>query len=115
RHRAKMHFLHACFSGALTKNQQAAKRAMQRLFDKIPCAFHEIDAPSVPEAIDAFQENRHPIDLLVMIKHRQSFIERLLSSSVTHKISLNNRFPFLVLPSEAYETAETKEAENARE
>jgi nucleotide-binding universal stress UspA family protein len=55
----------------------------------------------VPEAIDDFQKN-NPIDLLVMVNNKHSFFENILFRPVVNEIGFHVKIPFLVIPSENY-------------
>ena len=99
---AKIHVMHANFGNRLTDEQLQSKKDLDSFFDETSHDFNSVYKDSVPEAIEEFhKENK--IDLLVMIKHRRSFIEKILFSSIINEIGFNAKFPFLVLPSESYD------------
>lgn len=98
---AKIHVMHANFGNRLSDEQLQSKKDLDNFFDKTPHDFNSVYKDSVPEAIEEFNKEK-PIDLLVMIKHRRSFIEKLLFSSIINEIGFNAKFPFLVLPTESY-------------
>ncbi|VVV01385.1 universal stress protein [Mesonia sp.] len=98
---AKIHVMHANFGNRLTDEQLQSKKDLDSFFDETSHDFNSVYKDSVPEAIEEFNKEK-PIDLLVMIKHRRSFIEKLLFSSIINEIGFNAKFPFLVLPTESY-------------
>lgn len=108
RHDSKLHIIHANFGNKLNDKQQKAKQALEEFLSDIPHEFYDIPEKSVAEAIETFQE-KQSVDLLVMIKHRHTFMERLLFSSVVHEIGFHTKFPFLVLPSEKYVAVDEKD------
>ena len=93
--------MHANFGNRLTDEQLQSKKDLDSFFDETSHDFNSVYKDSVPEAIEEFNKEK-PIDLLVMIKHRRSFIEKLLFSSIINEIGFNAKFPFLVLPTESY-------------
>ncbi len=99
---AKIHVMHANFGIRLNEKQLQSKKDLDNFFAETPHDFNSVYKDSVPEAIEEFnKENK--IDLLIMIKHRRSFIEKILFSSIINEIGFNAKFPFLVLPSESYD------------
>ena len=99
---AKIHVMHANFGNRLNENQLQSKKELDRFLGETPHDFNTVYEDSVAEAVEEFhKENK--IDLLVMIKHRRSFIEKILFSSIINEIGFNAKFPFLVLPSESYD------------
>lgn len=103
---SSVHALHADNGKTLNENQKNSKEQLSHFFGDVPFKQHNIKTKTVPEALQIL-DREFPIDLLVMIKHQRTFMERLLSSSVIHEIGFNSQFPFLVLPSEKYEPGES--------
>jgi nucleotide-binding universal stress UspA family protein len=62
----------------------------------IPHQTRVIQGKEIAEAIDQYMDD-HEADLLVMIKQRKGFFERLLKGSVTKEVSLYAHTPILVL------------------
>ena len=58
--------------------------------------------------MDALQEyqKENPVEMLVMVKNKHTFIEKLLFSSLVHEVAYNVKIPFLVLPTENYKRHE---------
>lgn len=106
--KAKVHIMHANFGVKLSEKQLKAKKDLDSFFNETPHDFNSIYKDSVPEAIEEFNKEK-PVDLLVMVKHRRSFIEKILFSSLIHEIGFNTKFPFLVLPVEKYDPQNLKE------
>lgn len=99
---ANIHAMRANYGSDLKERQENAKKELTRFFEGLPLQHHDIAADSVPQALEKLGK-KTPIDVLVMIKHKRTFIEKLLFSSVIHEIGFNSRSPFLVLPAEKYE------------
>ncbi|MBC73865.1 MAG: universal stress protein, partial [Muricauda sp.] len=59
--------------------------------------FYDLPDQELIPAINAFQE-KHPVELLVMVKNKHSFLERLFLDPVIKKIGLYSKVPFMVLP-----------------
>ncbi|SHG37639.1 Nucleotide-binding universal stress protein, UspA family [Salegentibacter echinorum] len=102
RTKANIHAMRANYGSDLKERQKNAKNELTRFFEGLPLQHHDIAADSVPQALEKLAQ-KTPIDVLVMIKHKRSFIEKLLFTSVIHEIGFNSSSPFLVLPAEKYE------------
>lgn len=102
RTKANIHAMRANYGSDLKERQKNAKKELTRFFEGLPLQHHDIAADSVPQALEKLAQ-KTPIDVLVMIKHKRSFIEKLLFTSVIHEIGFNSSSPFLVLPAEKYE------------
>ncbi|GLB51603.1 universal stress protein UspA [Neptunitalea chrysea] len=85
----------------LNEKQQQSKRAFKDAMADINVVFDEIEDESVQRAIFKY-DTMNPVDLLVMIKNKHTFFERLFFGSEINKIGYHTTFPFLVLPSENY-------------
>jgi nucleotide-binding universal stress UspA family protein len=105
RHHSSVHAMSVNHGKELSEHQQSAKEILTNFFGKVPFKNHDISAESVPLALEELGNNIE-IDLLVMIKHQRTFIEKLLFSSVINEIGFNTKYPFLVLPAEHYEPGE---------
>ncbi|SFU55173.1 Nucleotide-binding universal stress protein, UspA family [Pustulibacterium marinum] len=101
KHKAKLHALHVKTDAKpMTFAQQQSKKALEQNFEGMQMSFEEVDDASVQKAIFSYHKI-HDIGLLVMIKNKHSFWERLFSGSVIDSIGYKITFPFLVLPSKS--------------
>lgn len=74
----------------------SGKKELGLLFDGLPLGFEMLEYPSVNEGIHHHLENR-PADLLVMVAHKHSFLERIFSKQHTEAMVLETHLPLLVL------------------
>lgn len=65
--------------------------------------FEEVVGSGVEKALFKYNEEK-PIDLLVMIKSKHTFFQKLFTGSKINSIGSHIKFPFLVLPQEILET-----------
>ena len=63
---------------------------------KMTYHFENAENKSIQEGILKFVD-RHPADLLVMIAHRHSFLERIFETSYTTDLNFNVNLPLLIL------------------
>ncbi|MBW2961797.1 universal stress protein [Mesonia aestuariivivens] len=99
---AQIHTVYANFGNEFTDNQRRAKKNLNHFLDKVAHDFNSIAKDNVPEAIEEFNKEVSN-DLLVMIKHKRNFIEKILFPSIIKEIGFHTKFPFLVLPAENYD------------
>ena len=98
---AKVHILNVSFGKDLEENQQKSKEALQKYFDDYGYIFGRINRDSVMDDLQEYQKE-NPVEMLVMVKNKHTFIEKLLFSSLVHEVAYNVKIPFLVLPTENY-------------
>ncbi|MDN3595499.1 universal stress protein [Zunongwangia endophytica] len=103
--KSTVHILNVSFGKDLDENQEKSKQALQEYFDENGYVFGRINRDSVMEALKEYQK-QNPVEMLVMIKNKHTFIEKLLFSSLVHEVAYNVKIPFLVLPSENYKRQE---------
>lgn len=96
RYAARIHFLHVSNYSNLSLRQQDNKAFLEAVLADNHVAFHQTEEDNVTDAVNKFiAEN--PIDMLVMVNTRHSYLENILYQSTIEKIGLNIEIPFLVL------------------
>ena len=101
-HRSFVHIMHESFGEELTIEKEESKTSINEYFEDVEHQFHNLSKESVLNAIHSFNL-KYPTDLLVMVKNKHSFLEKILFKSTVHEVSYYIQIPFLVLPSENYE------------
>ena len=92
-----IHVLNATYGYDLSAQQKENKLQLEKLFHGIAHLFHHVDNQNTEETIDNFKKNT-PIDLIVMLRHKHTFFEKLFSGSLIHQIGFHLQKPLLVLP-----------------
>jgi nucleotide-binding universal stress UspA family protein len=77
----------------------AGKMRLQRALEAVQHQFHTLVDDDVEEGIQTFIQN-NPTDLLVMVAHRHSLLDRWLGTSHTKLMSYHTTVPLLVLHDE---------------
>src|SRR5690554_331474 len=93
---AKINFLYVSKFPALSLRQQDNKTFLETFFQENQTSFHQESGKEITRAINTFIIE-HPIDMLVMINTRHSYLENILYQSTIEKIGLHIDIPFLVL------------------
>lgn len=93
---AKINFLYVSKFPALSLRQQDNKAFLETFFQENQIRFHQESGKEITRAINTFIIE-HPIDMLVMINTRHSYLENILYQSTIEKIGLHIDIPFLVL------------------
>jgi len=83
-------------STKLSMRQEDNQRFMKEALCKNEVNFKTIDSKDVVSAIEAYVEN-HPIDMLVMVNTRDSFLESFLYPSRVDQLSLTLNVPFFAM------------------
>ena len=78
-------------------SQAIGKMKISRALAQYATEFHTIREDKVDEGLENFLEEQDP-DLLVMIAHEHSFIDRLFGKVHTKEMSYKTRKPLLILP-----------------
>lgn len=93
---SKINFLYVSKFPALSLRQNDNKAFLETSFCENQVSFHQDAGTNVTKAINTFIiEN--PIDMLVMVNTRHSYLENILYQSTIEKIGLKIDIPFLVL------------------
>lgn len=95
--KAKLHIVHVQKKAdAQTATETAGMVQLDPAFKAVPHEFHIVTDSEVKHGIESYlQENR--TDLLVMVTHEHSFLERLFGKSHTKAMIYDTHVPLLVL------------------
>lgn len=93
---ARIHFLHVSNFSNLSLRQQDNKAFLEAMLVENNVAFHQTEEDNVTDAVNKFIDE-NPMDMLVMVNTRHSYLENILYQSTIEKIGLNIKIPFLVL------------------
>ncbi|MBO0323693.1 universal stress protein [Muricauda sp. CAU 1633] len=94
---SKLHVMHVSPPDGLTSLQKKNKTSLEKLVQENDHQIYDLPDQELIEAINLFQEEL-PVDMLVMVKNKHSFLERLFVEPVIRNIGLHSKIPFLVLP-----------------
>ncbi len=94
---SKIHILHVTAPGGLTREQVTHKGSLEKFLGKIPMQHHDMPDQELVLALNNFLSNT-PVNLLVMVQNKHSFLERLFITPTIRNIGLHSILPFLVLP-----------------
>lgn len=94
--RSEIDMLYVSGNQNLSHRQEDNKAFLKDELNKNKVDFKTIDNKNVAVAINQFLEE-NPMDMLVMVNTRHSFLENLLFKSTIDKISLKIDIPFLAL------------------
>lgn len=94
-----IHILHVSSSRPLNEIEQQNKNKLKGRLDEINHKFYNVEDQSIPQAINKFQKSTY-VHLLMMIKNKHTFLEKLFFKKVIHQIGFHLTIPFLVIPSE---------------
>ena len=93
---SKINFLYVSKFPSLSLRQQDNKTFMETALSENQIHFNRESSTNVTKAINTFI-SENPIDMLVMVNTRHSYLENILYKSTIEKIGLNINIPFLVL------------------
>ncbi len=93
---AHLSLLHMSRTGILSHRQTDNKDFVTSCLEENRLAFHEVTGSDLTASINHFIES-HPVNFLVMVNSRHSYLENLLRTSTIEKIGLHIKIPFLVL------------------
>jgi nucleotide-binding universal stress UspA family protein len=102
-HKAKLTVLNVKEDYDLADEQQMNKEMLMRSFKKFKALFVEERGKLMPDAVHEYIAE-HENELLVMMKRKHSFFERLLIQQNIDAIGFHTTVPFLAIP----ETLDTK-------
>lgn len=91
-----IHILHIGGSSDLSEQQVSNKLKLQKIV-KGNSLFYDIPNGNTVEVIYKFQA-KNPMDFLIMIQNKRTFLERLLIKSIVKKIGFTITIPFMVIP-----------------
>lgn len=94
---SRLALLHVNEEGGLTETQKDHKAQLERCLEDLEYETVDEDGALMPDAILKYIAD-HPIDLLVMMNRKHSFLERLLVRQNIDQIGFHIQIPFLVVP-----------------
>lgn len=89
--------LHVSSGHDLSTEQLRNKQKLDGLLAQTSHTFHSLPDQGVIEAINSFQVDK-PSAILVMIRNKHTFLERLFFEPIIKKIGLQIDIPFMVIP-----------------
>lgn len=96
-HQSRILLLHVRENSGLSDAQKDNKAHLERCLEELDYETVEETGELMPDAVLKYTEE-HPIDLLVMMNRRHSFLERLLVRQNVDQIGFHVKVPFLVVP-----------------
>ena len=96
-HQCKLDIMHVSSPEGLSKQHIANQLGIASLFAKSSIEFHDWPDQDLIPAIEKFIEE-HDSNLLVMLRNKHTFVERLFIEPVLKKIAFHIDIPFLILP-----------------
>jgi len=95
-HTSQINVMHVFTGNELNSIQLKNKENLEFILDKY-ALFHEVSSNEIIDAINDFQV-KQKINLLVMIRNKHTFLERLFIEPVIKKIGFHVTVPFMVIP-----------------
>ncbi|WP_422081832.1 universal stress protein [Ulvibacterium sp.] len=96
RYTSAVHILHIGASSGLNGQQLTNKAKLQQIANG-NSLFYELPNDDTIEGIYTFQA-KNPMDFLIMIQNKHTFLERLFVKSIVRKIGFAITIPFMVIP-----------------
>ncbi|WP_228238507.1 universal stress protein [Allomuricauda sp. M10] len=94
---SKIHIMHVASPEGLMEGQENNRAHLEGLLVEHNHTFHDLPDQELTTAINAIQE-KVTAEMLVMVKNKHTFLERLFIEPVIKNIGLHSLIPFLVLP-----------------
>jgi nucleotide-binding universal stress UspA family protein len=92
-----IHVLNATYGYDSSTQQKENKLQLEKLFHNIAHLYHYVNNQNIEETIENFKKDTS-IDLIVMLRYKRTFFEKLFSNSLIHQIGFHLQKPLLVLP-----------------
>lgn len=96
-HNARFTLLHVNEDDGMTASQKDNKAHLERHLEELDYETVELDGALMPDAVLQYIEE-HPVDMLVMMNRRHSFLERILIRQNVDQIGFHVQIPFVVVP-----------------
>ncbi len=93
----KLHLLHVHSHYDDQAAQQHARDSLLNRLEPLAPQLTEVPEQGIIEAINGFAQQQ-PIQMLVMVRNRHSFLERLLVTPIIDRIGFHAMVPFMVIP-----------------
>lgn len=97
KHLSSIEVLNVSYGYDLSEKQQSNKETLDTILESTAHLFHDYSNQELLQAINNFQL-KHKTQMLVMVKNKHTFVERLFIEPVIKKIGFHSKIPFLVLP-----------------
>lgn len=95
---AKIHLLYVSDQENLSRRQNDNKEFIAVLMENNRLFSEQISGSDITDSINSYLK-KNPMDMLVMVNTRQSYLENILYQSTIERIGLHIDIPFLVLQS----------------
>lgn len=95
-HKSRINVLHVRAGYDLNSSQQKNKAQLEALLDH-KALFHDVPDNGIIAAVNEFQIKTN-VNLLVMVRNKHTFMEKLFIEPIIKKIGFHVRIPFMVLP-----------------
>ncbi len=92
-----IHVLHITAPHGLNNEQQKNKKTLKKRISETKMVYHDYPDQELVNAINGFCHEQ-PIELLIMVQNKHTFLERLFVEPIIKNIGLQSLIPFLVLP-----------------
>jgi len=96
-HMSSIEVMHVSSGYDITPKQSENKEKLNRLLADTAHLFHDLPSQGIIDAINDFQLKKR-MNLLVMIRNKHTFFERLFIEPVIKKIGFHITIPFMVIP-----------------
>ena len=93
---SSVNVLHVSTGYDLTQEQEKNKQQLKKLLGS-SSVFHNVPDNSIITAVNEFQV-KTPVDLIVMVQNKHTFMERLFNEPIIKKIGFHVTVPFMVIP-----------------
>ena len=80
----------------MKKRHMEGKISLEHIFQGFPHTFDDITHPSIMQGITEYMKT-HDSDLLVMVEHKHSFLDRIFSRDHTTAMAYETKSPLLIL------------------
>jgi nucleotide-binding universal stress UspA family protein len=95
-HKSRINVMHVRAGYDITPTQEKNKQKLEAILGS-SALFHEVPDNGIIAAVNEFQV-KTPINLLVMVQNKHTFLERLFIEPVIKKIGFHLTVPFMVIP-----------------
>ena len=96
-HNSSIEVMHVSSGYDLNQQQLENKEKLNYLLDDTAHLFHDLTSQGIIDAINNFQLKKR-MNLLVMIRNKHTFFEKLFIEPVIKKIGFHITIPFMVIP-----------------
>lgn len=96
-HISSIEVLNVSYGYELSEKQEENKGKLDKVLNNIAHLFHDWPNQEIIQAINNFQL-KHKMNLLVMVRNKHTFVERLFIEPVIKKIGFHIKIPFMIIP-----------------